>query len=131
MKTVTTHGSFDDAISKSSDRVKEIAKRLRNLIIDVYPGVVEVPWPNQGVIGYGIGPKKMSEHFCYIGVYLDHVNLGFFHGAALSDPEGILEGTGKKLRHIKLQEIDEASQPALHHMVQLALEERKKFLGDG
>ena len=47
MKTVKTHGSFDEALSGSSDQLKEIAERLRNLIVEVYPEVVEVPWPKQ------------------------------------------------------------------------------------
>jgi len=129
MKTVNTHGSFDDALSGSSDQVKEIARRLRKLIIDFYPEVVEVPWPKQKIIGYGVGPKKMSEHFCYIGAHREHVNLGFYYGAELSDPEGLLEGTGKKLRHIKVREVEEVAQPALRHLVQSSLEEREKGLG--
>lgn len=128
MKTVNTHGSFDEALSGSSSHVKEIAKRLRKLIIDLFPEVVEVPWPKQKIIGYGVGPKKMSEHFCYIGAHREHVNLGFYYGAKLSDPEGILEGTGKKLRHIKVRKVEEVAQPALRHLVQSSLEERKKGL---
>ncbi len=129
MKTVNTHSSFDEALSGSSSHVKEIAKRLRNLIIDLYPEVVEVPWPKQKIIGYGVGPKKMSEQFCYIGAHREHVNLGFYYGAELPDPEGLLEGTGKKLRHIKIREVEEVDQPAVRHLVQLSLEERKKALG--
>lgn len=68
----------------------------------------------------------MSEHFCYIGVHREHANLGFYYGAQLSDPEGLLEGTGKKLRHIKVRDIEEVDRPALRHMVELSLEERKK-----
>lgn len=129
MQTVDTHGSFGDAVSGSSSHIKEIAKRLRNLIAEVYPDVVEVPWPKQRIVGYGVGPKKMSEHFCYIGAHSDHVNLGFYYGAQLPDPEGLLEGTGKKLRHIKVREVDEVDRPALRHMVQSSLEEREKALG--
>jgi hypothetical protein len=129
MKTVNTHGSFDEALSGSSNQVKEIAEGLRKLIIDFYPEVVEVPWPKQKIIGYGVGPKKMSEHFCYIGAHREHVNLGFYYGAELSDPEGLLEGTGKKLRHIKVREVEEVAQPALRHLVQSSIEERKKGLG--
>ena len=129
MKTVNTHGSFDEALSGSSSQVKEIARRLRKLFIDFYPEVVEVPWPKQKIIGYGVGPKKMSEHFCYIGAHREHVNLGFYYGAELSDPEGLLEGTGKKLRHIKVRKVEEVAQPALRHLVQSSLEERKKGLG--
>ena len=41
--------------------------------------------------------------FAYVGVFKAHVNLGFFHGAHLDDPADILEGTGKRMRHIKLR----------------------------
>ena len=129
MKTVDTHGSFDDALSGSNSHVDEIARQLRDLIIEIFPEVVEVPWPKQRIVGYGVGPKKMSEHFCYIGAHRDHVNLGFYYGAELPDPEGLLEGTGKKLRHIKIRGKDEISQPALRQLLQVSLEERKTALG--
>ena len=128
MKTVDTHGSFDEALSGSSSQVEEIARRLKDLIIDVYPDVVEVPWPKQRIIGYGVGPKKMSEHFCYIGVHREHVNLGFYFGADLPDPKGLLEGTGRKLRHVKVREVEEIAQPALYDILQSSLEERIKAL---
>lgn len=41
--------------------------------------------------------------FAYVNVYKSHVSIGFFLGAYLSDPEGLLEGTGKQMRHIKLR----------------------------
>jgi hypothetical protein len=128
METVDTHGTFEQALSGSSEKVKEIAERLRALIIEVYPGVVEVPWPKQKIIGYGVGPKKMSEHFCYIGAFKAHVNLGFYYGAELADPMVLLEGTGKKLRHIKVKSSDEVDNPALREILEASLEERKDAL---
>lgn len=128
MKTVDTHGSFDEALSGSSSDVQEIARRLRKLIIDIYPDVVEVPWPKQKIIGYGVGPKKMSEHFCYIGAHREHVNLGFYYGADLPDPNELLEGTGKKLRHIKVREVEKIAQPALNALLQTSLDERREAL---
>ena len=41
--------------------------------------------------------------FAYVGVFSAHVNVGFFHGAALPDPVGLLEGTGKYMRHVKVR----------------------------
>ena len=41
--------------------------------------------------------------FAYVNVFKAHVNVGFFHGAALKDPRGILEGNGKRMRHVKLK----------------------------
>ena len=40
--------------------------------------------------------------FAYVNVFKKHVNLGFFNGAELADPKGLLEGSGKKMRHVKL-----------------------------
>jgi hypothetical protein len=41
--------------------------------------------------------------FGYVNVFTEHVNVGFFYGAALADPAGLLEGIGKRMRHVKLR----------------------------
>lgn len=129
MKIISTYGTFDEAVDNSNAAVQKIARALRKLIVELHPDVVEVPWPKQGIIGYGVGPKKMSEHYCYIGTYSDYVNLGFFHGAGLPDPQGVLEGTGKNLRHIKVRDPSEVDRPAVRQMIQRSLAERQKALG--
>jgi hypothetical protein len=128
MKTIDTHGKFDEAFGASSPEVQAIARSLREIIIEIYPDVVEVPWPKQKIVGYGVGPKKMSEHFCYIGAQSNRINLGFFHGAGLSDPEGLIEGTGKKLRHVKVIDIEQAEQASIRELIQLSIQERKTAL---
>ncbi len=128
MKTINTHGTYDQAIAKANPPIQQIANAIRKLIIAIYPDVTEVPWPNQGIIGYGIGPKKMSEHFCYIGLYKNHVNLGFYNGATLPDPAGLLTGTGKKLRHIKIHSTEDLANPAIADLLKAALSERQAAL---
>lgn len=54
--------------------------------------------------------------FAYVAAYTSHVNVGFFHGAELSDPKGLLEGSGKFMRHVKIRpghDIDELAMCAL------------------
>src|SRR5262249_4779040 len=41
--------------------------------------------------------------FCYVNAFTAHVNVGFFHGAELPDPAGLLQGSGKHMRHVKLK----------------------------
>jgi hypothetical protein len=41
--------------------------------------------------------------FAYVDVFRSHTNVGFFYGAHLDDPAGLLEGTGKNMRHVKLR----------------------------
>jgi hypothetical protein len=71
----------------------------------------------------------MSEHLCYIGAHRAHVNLGFYRGAELPDPEGLMEGTGKRLRHIKVRDPEQVGRPALRRYIESAVAERKEALG--
>ena len=128
MKTVDTHGTFEEAISKADSEVQTIARQLRDLIISAYPDVVEVPWPKQQIIGYGVGPKKMTEHFCYIAVQSKYANLGFNYGAELPDPDNLLEGTGQAFRHVKIYSQADVKQPALRELLEAAVKERQDTL---
>ena len=54
--------------------------------------------------------------FAYVNAFSRHVNVGFFQGASLDDPKGLLEGTGKRMRHVKLrwgEPVDEGALQAL------------------
>jgi hypothetical protein len=55
--------------------------------------------------------------FGYVGVYRAHVNVGFFYGAELEDPAGLLEGTGKRMRHVKLRPGAELNARALDALI--------------
>lgn len=120
--------SFEDVLEGSSREVKDLARRLRRLIIDVYPQVIEVAWPKQRIVGFGLGPRKMTEHFCYLALFRSHVNLGFYHGAVLADPEGVLEGTGKELRHVKLTAPVEVERPVIRRLITQSVKERRQAL---
>ncbi|SDK44703.1 hypothetical protein SAMN05421823_102753 [Catalinimonas alkaloidigena] len=128
MRTIETYGQFHEILIDATPPVQDLAFELRTLIQEVYPDVVEVPWPRQRITGFGIGPKKMSEHFCYIAVHRHHINLGFNHGGCLDDPTGLLGGEGKKFRHIKLATPDDIDHGALRQLLEIALYERRAAL---
>lgn len=58
--------------------------------------------------------------FGYVNAFKDHVNVGFFRGAELADPQGILEGTGKFMRHVKLGPGRDCDAAALARLVSAA-----------
>ncbi len=62
----------------------------------------------------------MSEHFCYVAVREDYVNLGFNYGAELPDLEGLLQGPGKHMRHTQVNTPEDLSNPALRRMLEVA-----------
>ncbi len=58
--------------------------------------------------------------FAYVNAFKAHVNVGFFRGAELSDPKGLLEGTGKFMRHVKLRPDREVDATALLTLINAA-----------
>jgi hypothetical protein len=58
--------------------------------------------------------------FGYVNAFKDHVNVGFFFGALLRDPAGLLEGTGKRGRHVKLRPGREVDPTALAQLIETA-----------
>jgi hypothetical protein len=58
--------------------------------------------------------------FCYVGVFTSHVNVGFFQGAALPDPDRLLQGSGRFMRHAKLKPGTAANAAALSRLIEQA-----------
>jgi hypothetical protein len=63
--------------------------------------------------------------FGYVNVFKAHVNVGFFHGAELKDPSRLLEGTGKRMRHVKVKPGADVHSKALSALIGAAYEDIK------
>ena len=61
--------------------------------------------------------------FGYVAIFSAHVNVGFFQGAALKDPAGLLEGSGKRMRHVKLRPGASPNAVALAALIDAAYED--------
>jgi len=69
--------------------------------------------------------------FGYVNVFTAHVNVGFFHGAALSDPYRLLQGTGKFMRHVKLKPETSLNDAALSRLIEAAYSDIKARVENG
>ena len=69
--------------------------------------------------------------FGYVNVFTAHVNVGFFHGAALPDPARLLQGTGRFMRHVKLKPGMEANTSALNRLIEAAYSDIKARVEHG
>ena len=69
--------------------------------------------------------------FAYVNAFTAHVNVGFFMGALLQDPAGLLEGTGKRMRHVKLKPGREVASDALSALIEAAYLDIKARLAAG
>ncbi len=121
------HEAFDSVLSQASAEVAELAYAVRSLIFEVLPETIEVVWPRQGSVGWGIGPKKFSEQFCYFMAYRQHVTLGFYYGGELPDPDGVLGAGGRQvsgklsMRSLKIADMDDVRRPELRALVEAAV----------
>jgi hypothetical protein len=116
---------WDRALERTTDSGREVAAAIRSLMRRLHPTVVEVIWPHQGTVGWGIGPRKMSEHYAYLAVHPAHVNLGFYRGASLRDPALLLVGTGKAMRHIRIDSLDDVERPQIAELLRASRAERE------
>jgi hypothetical protein len=64
---------------------------------------------------------RYQDAFCLIAVFTKHVNLQLNRGAELPDPKKKLDGTGKNMRHIKIEDWDDLNQPHVREFVRAAL----------
>ena len=69
--------------------------------------------------------------FGYVNVFTSHVNVGFFHGAALPDPGRLLQGTGKFMRHVKLRPETDTNAAALRVLIDVAYSDIKARVEHG
>ncbi len=63
--------------------------------------------------------------FAYVNAFKAHVNVGFFRGAEIADPDGLLEGTGKFMRHVKLRPQGDVDARALMTLIETAYTDMK------
>lgn len=129
MNTDAKFGTFEDIVRNVPPEMASIAHKLRDIIAEMMPDVVEIPRPQDQHARYAIGPTKATEIFGYICPMKDYVRLGFYFGGALPDPKGWLAGEGKRLRHIKINSLKDAQRPEIRSLLKAAVQERKKALG--
>ncbi len=107
--------SVDDFIAGLVPWQREAAEELRALIESAAPALSEgIKW-SQPVF-------ELDGPVCYIQSHEQNINLGFWRGVELSDPQGLLEGTGKKMRHVKIRKGEDIPTSALTALVQQAVE---------
>jgi len=101
-------GIADQAVA-ARGAVLMVAPDSWELVYETYALSVAFSWTN-----------ALRDAFCHVAVYREHVNLGFNRGAELQDPAGLLRGTGKLIRHVRLTSPDDLAKPDLTTLIEAA-----------
>jgi hypothetical protein len=121
-------GTFEEVAASAPEHVDTLAA-VRSLAQEMHPDAFEVASTRERSVWWGWGAGKMKEGYAYAMPHKAHVNLGFFQGAALPDPARLLQGTGKMLRHVKLEDARAATEPTVRALFAAARDERRTALG--
>jgi hypothetical protein len=98
-------------VNDENPALRKVVRGLRELVKECVPGSRET------VNSWGVPTFEYKEPFCIYMVGKSHVTFGFHFGASLDDPEGLLEGTGKNIRHAKLRGVEDLEKKGLRELI--------------
>ena len=120
--------TINEHVSLLLPLVKPIYQALQSMARKKMPGAYEMLYHN--AIGYSLSESPL-DRICYIAHQSKgYVNFGFFFGADLPDPTGLIQGEGKRIRHVKVFSIEEAKNPALLKLVEGAWEKAENDIAE-
>lgn len=120
--TRTIHPDFEKYLQLKSQECIDLYTDLRNFILELYPEANEILYHTHALTSVYSISEKLSDAFCMIPIYTNHLNLGFNKGTILEDPNELLQGTGKLIRHIPVQTISEYRNEAVKKLIIFAVE---------
>ncbi|HUI84844.1 MAG TPA: DUF1801 domain-containing protein [Candidatus Binatia bacterium] len=107
-------------ISAHAPEVRDLTLAARSFVLRMIPDVSEQVDVKARIIGYGYGPKY-ADMVCMLMPTKAGVNLGIAYAMELPDPDGLLEGTGRLHRHVKLRSKADLEDAALKSLMRAAI----------
>jgi hypothetical protein len=116
--------AFDRHLDATAPSVADIARAVRLTVLDGFPGAIEWFDPGNGLLAIGTRRAMRDLYFAIIP-HKSWVNLQLADGVDLADPDGRIEGTGKRIRHVKVRSVEDATAPWLRAVVQRQADHRR------
>ena len=122
-------GELERIIAKQPPEMAKLTKAVLEKLRARFPGAVELVYDKKRGLVVGFCPDEhASNAINSIGVYSKWINLYFFEGDTLPDPEGILQGSGSMVRSIRLTSADDLDRPAVKALMAEALKRARPRL---
>ncbi len=97
------HPDFQFHLDLKQQELIDLFNDLRLFILDLYSDSNEILYHTHALTSVFSISEKLSDAFCMIPIYTNHLNLGFNKGTLLKDPHKILTGTGNLIRHVDIK----------------------------
>ncbi len=99
----TLHSDFQSLLDLKDQALIDLFCDLRSYILELYPESNELLYHTHALTSVFSISDKLSDAFCMLPIYTNHLNLGFNKGTLLQDPHHLLTGTGNLIRHIDVK----------------------------
>ena len=112
---------LDRLVAPHTPGVREVFRALRSLVGEVMPDATEQLDMPDRLLAFGFGPPggiRIRDLAVALIPHTAHVNAQLADGAVLDDPLGIVEGTGKRIRHVKCRSLQDVARPALRALLE-------------
>jgi hypothetical protein len=113
--------NLETTLSRLDPQLRQIFDETLGLLRKSLPSAVE-EFDGQN-LGLGVGSGYKGLVFV-VSPHKHHVTVGFYDGASFPDPSGLLEGSGKRHRHVKIRDVAQLSDPAFSRLVELAVKRK-------
>ena len=123
MKTIRPiHPDFQCLLDFKDHEVVELFTNLREYILELHPDCNELIYHTHALTAVFSISDKLSDAFCMLPIYTNHLNLGFNKGTLLKDPNKLLTGTGNLIRHIDVKKTSDYRNPNVKALIQEAID---------
>jgi hypothetical protein len=104
--------------------ISDLTLALREIVLEEAPDAIESIVKGYALAtGFSFTGKPLKDGFCHIVAYSEHVNLGFNRGAQLPDPNKVLKGKGKSIRHLTIRSHSDLERPFVGRYIRAAIEQ--------
>jgi hypothetical protein len=123
MKTTRPiHPDFQFLLEFKDQEIIDLFTDLREYILALYPDSNELVYHTHALTAVFSISDKLSDAFCMLPIYTNHLNLGFNKGTLLKDPNKLLTGTGNLIRHVDVKKTSDYRNPKVKALIQEAIE---------
>lgn len=116
------HADFLFLLDFKDKKVIALFKDLRALILEIYPDSNELLYHTHALTTVFSISDKLSDVFCMLPIYTNHLNLGFNKGTLLNDPYKLLIGTGNLIRHVSVDTAKDYRNEKIKDLIKTAVD---------
>lgn len=128
-KSRPIHPDFQFLLNFKNEEVITLFTDLRDSILELYPDSNELLYHTHALTTVFSISDKLSDAFCMLPIYTNHLNLGFNKGTRLKDPDKLLTGTGNLIRHIDVKNPKDYRNPKVKALIKEAIDFAIKDMG--